>query len=139
MQLVVDAANMPELMAWADCAVAAGGTTSLELACMGLPSLVLVLADNQRDIAAKLQEIGAGRNLGWHAGVPADAISMELSELLLDRTARETMSQRGRELVDGLGARRVVRVLAHSGGLDERGSASRTGLSAAMQYEHRDH
>src|ERR1035437_492179 len=47
-QLVVDANNMPELMAWADVAIAAGGSTSWELAFMGLPSLVCTLADNPR-------------------------------------------------------------------------------------------
>jgi len=43
--------NMPELMAWADVAVSAGGSTSWELAFMGVPALVLILANNQRSIA----------------------------------------------------------------------------------------
>jgi UDP-2,4-diacetamido-2,4,6-trideoxy-beta-L-altropyranose hydrolase len=110
-ELVVDAADMPELMAWADCAIAAGGTTSLELAFMGLPSVVLALADNQRDIAAKIHEIGIGRSLGWHADIYPDTIAMELSELLMDQPVRERMSRCGRRLVDGLGAQRVVRLL----------------------------
>jgi len=46
-RLPVNAADMPGLMAWADGAVAAAGSTSWELLFMGLPSCVLVLADNQ--------------------------------------------------------------------------------------------
>ena len=107
---------MSELMAWSDCAIAAGGTTLLELAFMGLPSLVLALTDNQRDIAAKIHEIGIGRYLGWHAAMPSDAIATELSELLLDQSVRERMSRCGRNLVDGLGAQRVVRLMEHSVG-----------------------
>jgi UDP-2,4-diacetamido-2,4,6-trideoxy-beta-L-altropyranose hydrolase len=113
-ELVVNAGSMPELMAWADCAIAAGGTTSLELACMGLPSLVLALADNQRNIADKIHDVGIGRNLGWHADVDPDAIAMELCELLLDQPARERMSNCGRQLVDGLGAKRVVDLIEQS-------------------------
>jgi len=54
-------ANMAELMAAADLAIGAGGTTSWERCCMGLPSLVCVLADNQRDIARQLAAAGAIR------------------------------------------------------------------------------
>lgn len=36
---------MPELMAWADLSIAAGGSTNWELAFMGLPSLVITIAD----------------------------------------------------------------------------------------------
>jgi UDP-2,4-diacetamido-2,4,6-trideoxy-beta-L-altropyranose hydrolase len=128
-ELVVDAANMPELMAWADCAIAAGGTTSLELAFMGLPSLVQTLADNQRDIAAKIHEVGIGRSLGWHAAIPSDAIAMELSELLLDQSVRERMSRCGRDLVDGLGAQRVVRLMEHFVGSKASDSSNRAAMS----------
>ena len=41
-RLVRNAANMPELMAWADVAVTAGGSTCWELAFMGLPALILI-------------------------------------------------------------------------------------------------
>ena len=53
-QLLTDVNNMPELMAWADVAVSGGGSTCWELAFMGLPALVLVLAQNQQEIATAL-------------------------------------------------------------------------------------
>ena len=100
--------NMPELMAWADLAIAAGGSTNWELAFMGLPSIVITIADNQKAIAAELDRQGVIVNLGWHQDVTIEQISFVLRELISDRPKRETMSQKGRELVDGNGAKRVI-------------------------------
>jgi UDP-2,4-diacetamido-2,4,6-trideoxy-beta-L-altropyranose hydrolase len=106
--LQLNISNMPELMAWADIAIAAGGSTNWELAFMGLPSIVITLADNQKAIAAELDRQGVIINLGWHQDVTIEQISFALQELIGDRPKRETMSKKGRELVDGNGARRVV-------------------------------
>jgi len=111
LRLVVDATNMPELMAWADVAVAAAGTTSLELAFMGLPALTFVLADNQRASGEQLQTAGLARNLGWHSDVSPDRILDALAELQTDLPARLEMSQRGRAAVDGAGTERVAAIL----------------------------
>ncbi|OYQ63869.1 UDP-2,4-diacetamido-2,4,6-trideoxy-beta-L-altropyranose hydrolase [Pseudanabaena sp. SR411] len=100
--------NMPEVMAWADLAIAAGGATSWELAFMGLPSLVFTIADNQKAIAAELDRQSVIINLGWHKDVTVVQIGSVLQELISDLRKRETMSKKGRELVDGNGARRVV-------------------------------
>lgn len=54
----VDAANMAELMQTADLAIGAGGSTSWERACMGLPSIVAVIAENQRATADALERLG---------------------------------------------------------------------------------
>jgi UDP-2,4-diacetamido-2,4,6-trideoxy-beta-L-altropyranose hydrolase len=114
-RLEVDATNMPELMAWADLAVAAGGTTSWELAFMGLPSLVLILAENQRDIALKLAQAGVIRTLGWHAAVTPDQIATALDQLASNQVERQRLSQNGQQLVDGLGTQRIIRLLLHDG------------------------
>ena len=100
--------NMPELMAWADMAIAAGGSTNWELAFMGLPSIVITIADNQKAIAAELDRQGAIINLGWHQDVTIEQIGLVLRELIGDRHKREDMSQKGRKLVDGNGASRVA-------------------------------
>ena len=100
--------NMPELMAWADIAIAAGGSTNWELAFMGLPSLVITVADNQKDITAKLDRQGVIINLGWHEDVTIEGLSLSIQDLIGDRPHRETMSKKGQQLVDGNGAKRVV-------------------------------
>ncbi len=110
-----DVSNMPELMAWADIAIAAGGTTSWELAFMGVPSLLCVLADNQREIAAALDRAGVCRNLGEHATISERHMHAEMEALLSDSDRRRSMSEKGRELVDGAGAERVADALQVAG------------------------
>ena len=109
--LVRDAKNMPELMARADVAVSAGGSTAWELAYMGLPNLVLVLAENQRAIAEGLQAQGVGVNIGQPALVAEREIGNVLITLMHDTARRREMSERGRQLVDGCGAAKVVAIL----------------------------
>ncbi|MFN9649042.1 MAG: UDP-2,4-diacetamido-2,4,6-trideoxy-beta-L-altropyranose hydrolase [Pseudanabaena sp.] len=106
--LQINVGNMDELMAWADIAIAAGGSTNWELAFMGLPSIVITIADNQKAIAAELDRQGAIINLGWHQDVTIEQIGLVLRDLIGDRPKRETMSKKGRELVDGNGAKRVI-------------------------------
>jgi UDP-2,4-diacetamido-2,4,6-trideoxy-beta-L-altropyranose hydrolase len=110
-RLVHNATNMPELMAWADVAISAGGSTCWELAFMGLPAVILVLAKNQQGIAAGLEEAGVAVNLGWHTEVSAAQVASALLRLFRDRDLRWQMDQQGRELVDGSGIERVVELL----------------------------
>ena len=100
--------DMAELMAWADVAVSAGGITCYELAFMGLPNLILVLAENQRDTAQGMASAGASINLGWCEDVTVEGIAGALSELLEDVERRRKMSETGRSLVDGHGCWRVI-------------------------------
>ena len=62
---VENATNMPELMAWADVGVAAAGSTAWELAFMGLPSVFLVLSENQKPVAEGLDAANVAINIGW--------------------------------------------------------------------------
>jgi len=111
-ELLVDSNNMPELMAWADLAIAAGGSTAWELAFMGLPGIFFVLADNQQAIAVALEQKGLGICLGW----PSDDLSfsrltLAVSQLANDQTKRQILSAQGRFVVDGLGSQRLVGIL----------------------------
>jgi UDP-2,4-diacetamido-2,4,6-trideoxy-beta-L-altropyranose hydrolase len=110
--------DMPELMAWADVAVAAGGTTTWERALLGLPSLVIVLAENQRKLADAVRQAGLGWDLGWHERVGVPALVDSLERLLANAEERSTMARRGPELVDGHGAARVTALLAHGEGVN---------------------
>jgi UDP-2,4-diacetamido-2,4,6-trideoxy-beta-L-altropyranose hydrolase len=110
-ELIVDTVNMPELMAWADVAVTAGGTTSWETAFMGLPSVVIVVAENQKGIAQSLDEAGAVVSLGWHEQASIEALAKEIEDLMRSFGMRRGMSERGRSLVDGNGVSRVIEAL----------------------------
>ncbi|MBN3905793.1 MAG: UDP-2,4-diacetamido-2,4,6-trideoxy-beta-L-altropyranose hydrolase [Nostoc sp. NMS1] len=110
-QLKRNVTNMPELMAWADIAVTGGGSTCWELAFMGLPSLVVILAENQRAIAEKLQVMGVVVNLGWHENVSTVEIASEVVQLVIATGRREKMTRCSQELVDGQGSIRVLSYL----------------------------
>ena len=103
--------DMPGAMAWADMAVIAAGSTTLEVAYMGLPSLVLTLADNQAPIAVAMDESGVAQSLGWYDRISAADIAAALQRLAQDAPCRNSMTARGQALVDGHGAKRVVQAM----------------------------
>jgi spore coat polysaccharide biosynthesis predicted glycosyltransferase SpsG len=112
LQLLVDVKNMPELMAWAELAISGGGGTCWEMAFMGVPNMVVKLADNQTGIAERLEMDGVAINLGGHEAIYEKELAMVLGEIMDDLPRRRAMSERGRRLVDGCGAARVAAVLA---------------------------
>lgn len=103
--------DMAELMAWADLAIAAGGTTAWELAFMQTPMLLVTVADNQIAVAESLDEFGAGEYLGPAEKTAPSEIAVALRNLLADPSRRRQMARRGGQLVDGRGAERVVTAL----------------------------
>ena len=100
--------HMPDWIAWADIAIAAGGSTCWELAFMGLPALILVLADNQQSVATALEAAGAAVNLGRHTALAPADIAQAVSRLAAAQDTRAAIAQRAQELVDGSGAFRIV-------------------------------
>jgi UDP-2,4-diacetamido-2,4,6-trideoxy-beta-L-altropyranose hydrolase len=113
LRLIRDASNMPELMAWADCAVAAAGATCWEMCFLGLPALLVDLAPNQLPTARRLDELGAGFYLGNPRDVSSSMILEKLQWLLTSPERRVEMSGVGRRLVDGLGVSRVIRAMCN--------------------------
>lgn len=111
LRMETDVRNMPELMNWADIAVASAGTISWEFAFMGVPALLLVLADNQQAIASSLDGAGAAINLGRGPDVSAEAIASAVAGILRDPERMARMAERGQSLVDGQGASRVVQAI----------------------------
>ena len=91
--LIRDTADMPELMVSSDMAIFAGGTTAWELAFMGVPTLVIILAENQRAVAEGLDERGAVINLGWHHNLSPVRIAKTLENLLLNAAIRGKMAE----------------------------------------------
>jgi len=111
-RLVIDATNVPEMMAWADVAVAGAGTTFWEMCFLGLPSILLVAAENQKGVAAAANEMGIACSLGNGNEVTASAIAGKLADLLSAQETRTKQSANGGELIDGRGAERVLAFLS---------------------------
>ncbi len=106
--LATDVRDMAERLAWADLAVTAAGSTVLELACVGTPQVLIVLADNQAPGAAAMVRDGLAVSLGRQESVAPDAIAAAVAALADDVARRTVLSRRSRELVDGQGAMRVL-------------------------------
>lgn len=105
LSLHVDATDMATLTAAADLAVGAAGVSAWERCALGLPTVTLVAADNQRANASALDSAGAATIV---AG--PDEIATAL-RALADAPKRQAMTQAAAALCDGQGARRIAEAL----------------------------
>jgi UDP-2,4-diacetamido-2,4,6-trideoxy-beta-L-altropyranose hydrolase len=105
---VVDISN---LMAQSDLAISAGGSTCWELAFMGIPSLLIILAENQKLIAETLDKSSIGINLGWHQKITPNIIIEQIKNLSENYDSFIKMSQKVLELVDGYGSHRTINAM----------------------------
>jgi len=110
LQLVRDPQSLPDLMADADVAISAAGSTCWELCLLGLPALLIDIAPNQTALARELHQRRCAIYLGDPSVAP-QTIAQQLHSLIASQQCRKTLSQNCRELVDGNGARRVVSAL----------------------------
>lgn len=108
MQNVEDMAN---LMAAADLAVCAGGTTLWELAYFGVPALVFTVAENQRLAVTALEGRGMLKDLGETHNIDWGSLGENVEALARDAASRSRMTRVGRSLVDGAGGARVIKTL----------------------------
>lgn len=105
--------DLPAIMATASLAISGAGVTAYELACLGVPSLLLVLADNQFNNAEALDRLGIATSLGWHENFRPEEIAMAAAAHLADTEKLARMSERGKQLVDGMGAERVAKEILY--------------------------
>ena len=100
---------MPSLISEADLVIGAGGSSNWERCALGVPAVVVILAENQVDIAQALDGIGVVINLGWHTNVHVSDYVRALSSI--NEQVLGAMSQSAFELVDAKGAQKVVSAL----------------------------
>jgi UDP-2,4-diacetamido-2,4,6-trideoxy-beta-L-altropyranose hydrolase len=100
--------NMAELMGRADIAIGAGGTTSWERCCLGLPTVMIELAENQHDIATALSKDGCVLNLGWYADITPDMIRQTVIGLQNDPARVVKMTKHALAICDGRGMDRLA-------------------------------
>ena len=103
--------TLASLMGKADLAIGAGGATSWERLCLGLPALVVTLADNQRPIADELQKTGLIRWIGHKDKVTEHMIKEALAESLTATSPHMWMNSR-QAVIDGRGVNRICEQLS---------------------------
>ena len=106
--LHVDTPHMARLTAEADVAVGAPGSSTWERCTLGLPSLLVVLAPNQRPAAETLAERNAALVVDADAADFGPAFDRALMRLITDAAMRRELAARSAEICDGQGAPRVA-------------------------------
>lgn len=113
-EVKVNVNNMAQLMAESDLAIGAAGSTSWERCCLGLPTLIVVLAENQRNGAAALVKSGSVKLLDNVDAIPHALRSM--LSLLVTSDALSQLSQKSCLITDGQGTSRVRNALSERHG-----------------------
>ncbi len=103
--------NMAELMATADLAIGAGGTTTWERCAVGLPALVVSVAENQQELAETGARNGLFFYLGKSATVCTEKIQGALKVFIASPESLHAYSATALATVDAKGAQRVAGLL----------------------------
>ncbi|MEI7635797.1 MAG: UDP-2,4-diacetamido-2,4,6-trideoxy-beta-L-altropyranose hydrolase [Syntrophus sp. (in: bacteria)] len=107
-KLLINPSNMVDIMADVDLAISAGGGTFWELAYMGVPCLMVILAENQREVAEELGKVGIVMNLGWHNLLSSEDIARAIRNMVVSDQARRDMLNEGQSLINGEGANLMI-------------------------------
>jgi UDP-2,4-diacetamido-2,4,6-trideoxy-beta-L-altropyranose hydrolase len=110
-KLHIQVPNIAEFMLQADLALGAGGSTTWERCCLGLPTLAVVIAENQAAMTAAAAEQGVQWSLGWHHETTPERMATALEYRLAHPEEMIAASEAAQMLVDGLGVPRVANVL----------------------------
>lgn len=108
LHLHVDAQDMADLILRADIAIGAGGSTAWERCTLGLPSLTIILAENQRAATFALAERDATLAVDAADGDFDKAFDRAAVRLMTDPATRARLTAASLEVCDGLGAARTA-------------------------------
>ena len=111
LQVHTDSDRVAELMGMADVAIGAAGITSWERCCLGLPTIVVGQADNQKPNCDALHAVDAAIVLGDNRETSVEQVAEALSDLVSDKGKRDRLSNNAATMCDGLGARRLTQTL----------------------------
>lgn len=109
-ELIAPSPAFLDLVSSVDLVISAAGTTAWELACIGVPSMLVAVVENQRAGYEAAMAEGIARGLGTLEEVRADpaAATSRVESALADLRAGRSWASVGRTAVDGLGAHRIV-------------------------------
>ena len=111
--LLSDVRNMGELMLNADLAFGAGGSTSWERCCLGLPALTVITADNQSMIVSELDKAGAIINIGKSDSFDVNTVAGILDDIIRSSSRLATISNCAFMVCSGDGVSRCVKQMSN--------------------------
>ena len=104
----VNSNRMAALTAGAEAAIGAGGSSTWERCVLGLPSILLVLAPNQRPAARAMADQGAALVVDTSSPTFEASLDEAVGMLLADAALRARLTEASAKVCDGLGAGRVA-------------------------------
>lgn len=106
-RVLVGVSDMAQLMADSDLAIGAAGATAWERCCLGVPTIMIVLAENQLKIALGLEQFNAAKLIMHTERVPSQLREL-LLQLIEEPTKLLNISERSAMISDGLGVNAVA-------------------------------
>jgi UDP-2,4-diacetamido-2,4,6-trideoxy-beta-L-altropyranose hydrolase len=112
--ILTDIPDLVEPILKADLVIAAGGSTTWEVCCLGVPMALVSMADNQRGIASSMENIGAAIYLGHIGEKSTHDLAKRILQMIADTTHLSGLAKNAHALVDGDGARRVSEAMENT-------------------------
>ena len=108
--------EIQDLLKLADFAISAAGTSSLDLTCIGIPTIYISIASNQDANLEAISKLSIGLTLGQSKDIEkrSENLISSLEQCAYNISLRETLFQNSQKLVDGNGAHRVVKAVAET-------------------------
>ena len=103
--------HLADLMAKADLAIGGGGVTTWERMCLGLPSIVISIAENQRPACEALSQAELIHYMGNWKDVAATDLTQKIIDLSESQELLAFQAKACQTLVDGMGAKRITEAL----------------------------
>jgi UDP-2,4-diacetamido-2,4,6-trideoxy-beta-L-altropyranose hydrolase len=108
-EVVVNVNDMAQRMADSDLAIGAAGSTSWERCCLGLPTLMVVLAANQQPGAQAMEAAHAARLIGVVSDIPTQ-LPLAVAELI-ESERQSRMSLAASAITDGRGVDKILKAM----------------------------
>ena len=112
-ECLVNVSDMAQRMADSDLAIGAAGSASWERCCLGLPTLVVALADNQNRTARALHQLCAAKSLGSISNV-GETLGEELENIQSDESVLKKMIFGASSICDGTGTAKLTKILSNT-------------------------
>jgi spore coat polysaccharide biosynthesis predicted glycosyltransferase SpsG len=102
----VNVNDMAERMRLADISIGAAGSTSWERCCLGLPSIIVILAENQRAIGNALAKNGCAHLIIDDQAI--QSVGLLLSKLMASEVQLIKLTHNAKSICDGRGCSRLI-------------------------------
>lgn len=109
--LETDVKDMASFMLKADIAIGGGGTTSWERACLGLPTILIEVSEDQRLVSENMHKLGAVDRIGDLATIQGQDIDNAFENMRDNGDLLRKMSEVAFTVCDGKGADRLCKII----------------------------